>query len=44
MIRRQQMLRASLLPLGVFLMGYFVLAIEAAVFQALVDLADAMIV
>lgn len=43
-IRRQQLLRVSLLPLGVFLMGYFVLTIEAAVFQVLIDLADAMIV
>jgi type IV pilus assembly protein PilC len=41
--RRKKLLMGCVLPVGVFSMGYVVLAIEASMFQALVDLADAFI-
>ena len=41
--RRKQLLRSCVLPLGVFLLGYIVLSIEASMFQALVDLADSIL-
>jgi len=42
--RRKTLLMGCVLPLGVIAMGYVVLAVEASMFQALIDLADAFIV
>jgi len=40
--RRKKFLRSCVLPMGVFLMGYIVLSLETALFQAMVDMADAI--
>lgn len=40
--RRKKLLRSCVLPLGVFIMGYVVLSIEASMFQAMTDLAEAI--
>ncbi|MBL7649896.1 MAG: type II secretion system F family protein [Candidatus Hydrogenedentes bacterium] len=40
--RRKKFLRSCVLPMGVFLMGYIVLGLETALFQAMVDMADAI--
>lgn len=41
--RRKKILRNCVMPLGVLLMGYIVLSLETALFQAMVDMADAII-